>query len=282
MRLAVLGATGVLGRHVLPRLLERGHRVRAVVRRPEQARALARLGVEAVLGDILDADTLTAAVEGCEAALHLATAIPKSGDGRDWGMNDRIRREGTYNLLAACAASGAPRYVQQSITFLYGDRGGEIVDETAAVQPSPFIQSAADMEAMVQASGLEWCILRGGAFYGPGTGQDESWRQAALAGRLLMPEAGEALLSLIHAADMARAVVQAAESAPGGSVYNVVDDEPVTYRELYRHVAALAGAPEPESAGEGGVRSLGCSNAKIKAALGWSPAYPTYRAGLAG
>src|SRR5579885_2934342 len=103
MRILVVGATGVLGRNVLPRLLERGHRVRAVARRVEQVEMLQRLGVEARLGDILDASSLLSAAKGCDAALHLATAIPRPGQPGDWSLNDRIRREGTRNLLAATA-----------------------------------------------------------------------------------------------------------------------------------------------------------------------------------
>ena len=283
MRVLVVGATGVLGRQVLPRLLERGHTVRALVRRETHAATLARLGVETAPGDILDAASLIPATTGCDAVLHLATAIPKPGGAQDWRLNDRIRREGTQLLLAAVAQAGVPRYVQQSITFLYGDQGTRLADETTSLQPAPLIQSAADMEALVQAAPdhVEWCILRGGAFYGPGTGREEGWRQAAREGGLPLPGDGSGLQSLIHVVDMARAVVLAAEAAPTGAIYNVVDDEPVTYRQLYGHVAALVEGPDPTPGGETVLPSLGCANARVKAALGWSPAYPTYRSGLA-
>jgi nucleoside-diphosphate-sugar epimerase len=139
------------------------------------------------------------------------------------------------------------------------------------------------MEAMVRASGLEWCILRGGAFYGPGSGQDEAWREAALGGTLRWPGDGGGRLSLSHTADMASAVALAAEApSAAGAIYNVVDDEPVTYRELYIHLAAVAGPSAAAGPGDGAGSSLACSNAKIKAALGWRPAFPTYREGLAG
>jgi nucleoside-diphosphate-sugar epimerase len=280
MRILVVGATGVLGRSVLPRLLKRGHRVRGVARQIMQVKRLQRLGVEARLGDILDEASLLAAAEGCDAALHLATAIPKPGQPADWSQNDRIRREGTRNLLAAAARAGARRYVQQSITFTYGDHGQQIVDESAPLQPTPHIQSAADMEALVQASALDWCILRGGAFYGPGTGKEEGWRMDALAGDLRLPGDGDALVSLIHVVDMARAVVLAVERASAGSIYHVVDDEPVSYRALYSYIAAQLDAAPPAPGGPA-VASLGCSNARLKADLGWEPAYPSYRSGLA-
>jgi nucleoside-diphosphate-sugar epimerase len=276
----VVGATGVLGRQVIPRLLERGHSVRAVARRAEHVAALQRLGVEALPGDILAEASLFEAAHGCDAALHLATAIPTSlSPHADWSANDRVRREGTRNLLAASLQAGVCRYLQQSIVFLYGDHGQQLITEDAPLQPTPTIQSAADMEAQVQASTLEWCILRGGSFYGPGTGSEEAWRKRAREGRLLLPDDGTALLSLIHVVDMARAVVLAVEQAPAGSIYQVVDDEPNTYRALFGYIAAQLGAAAPPPGGAS-VASRGCSNARIKAALGWAPAYPTYRSGL--
>ena len=280
MKVVVLGSTGVLGRNVLPRLLERGHQVRAVARRPDQVRPLERMGMEVVLGDILRADTLTAATAGCDVVLHLATAIPRAGRPQDWNLNDRIRREGTRNLLAACQKNGACRYVQQSITLLYGDCGNKIVDETQPLHPIPLVESACDMEAMVQESPTDWCILRGGLLYGPGTWREEAWRQEAREGRLRWFGQGEAFMSLIHVTDLADAMVQAVESAPSHSIYNVVDDRPVTCRDLYRHIAASVGALEPSSGGEPNLVSLGCSNRKLRAELHWEPGYPTFQSGL--
>jgi len=280
MKVLVVGATGVLGRNVVPRLLERGHDVRTVIRRPERAHFSQLLGAEPVAGDIFDLESLSSAARGCDVALHLATAIPKSPE-QDWSVNDRIRREGTQNVLAASARTGLKRYIQQSIAFLYGDCGRIIVDESAPLQPAPIIQSAADMEEMVRASSLEWCILRGGSFYGKGTGQEERWREDARQGRLMLPGDGSDLISLVHVVDMARAVVMAAESASPGSIHNVVDDEPVSYKSLYTYIAAQIDAPAPQPGGRKAPRSLGCSNAKIKRDLSWQPVYPSYRSGLA-
>jgi nucleoside-diphosphate-sugar epimerase len=249
------------------------------VRRPAEAYALVATGVELVAGDILEAESLTAVARKCDAALHLATAIPKPGG--DWSRNDRIRREGTRNLLAAAAANGVRRYVQQSIAMLYGDTGQNVVDESAPLQPTPIIQSAADMEQLVQAAALDWCILRGGLFYGAGAGLEDGWRQAARAGTLQLPGGGSDLISLIHVVDMARAVVLAAEGAPPGSIYNVVDDAPAHYADLLAYVAAQAGASPPQAGGPQRMASFGCSNARIKRELGWQPAYPSYRSGLA-
>ncbi len=280
MQTIVIGATGVLGRHVVPRLLERGHHVRAVVRTPQQAVMCQRQGAEAVLGDILDAASLHVAVTGCEAALHLATAIPKPGGPQDWGPNDRIRREGTQNLLIACQQAGVRRYMQQSTAFLYNFQGAELADETTPLRAHPFLQSTSDMENLVQASLLDWCILRGGFFYGPGTCED-AWRETARQGSLQLPGDGKDRLSLIHVVDMARAVVLATEKAPPRSIYNVVDDQPVSYAALYQYVAARVGGPLPSPGGPVLLPSFGCRNDRLKAELGWWPAYPTYRSGLA-
>ena len=280
MKILVIGATGVIGRHVIPRLVERGHFVRAVVRDAKQVPFLQIAGANPVIGDIFDQDSLDHAAGDCEAALHLATAIPKSADG-DWTLNDRIRREGTRNFLAAVTRRGVKRYVQQSITLIYGDKGQSIVDESAPLQPTSVSQSAVDMEDVVRASALDWCILRGGLLYGPSTGREDAWRTAARQNRLLLPGDGDGLISLIHVADMARAVVAAAENAPPGSVYNIVDDEPLSYKRLFTHIAAQLDRSAPLAGGPIFLPSLGCANDRVKNELPWQPSYPSYRSGLA-
>lgn len=157
MKVLAVGATGVLGRNVIPRLVERGHTVKAIIRRPEQARFLKYTGAEPLIGDIFDEDSLNLAARGCDAALHLATTIPKSGE-QDWSLNDRIRREGTRNFIAAASNNGVKRYIQQSITLLYGDQGQAIVDETAPLQLSEEINKLAqnveyDWDAIIDNNG---------------------------------------------------------------------------------------------------------------------------------
>lgn len=278
MRIAVVGSTGVLGRNVIPRLLERGHHVRALVRRQEQAVTLERLGLEVVTGDIFDLASLLQVTGRCDAVLHLATAIPR--DFKDWSANARVRREGTRNLLQAAEQNQVRRYIQQSIALLYGEQGQRVVDETAVLQPGERTQAAADMETYVRASPLDWCIARGGLFYGPGTGREEGWKQAVHTDNFRLPGDGSALLSLIHVADMAHGIVLCAESAPAGSTYNIVDNEPVSYSTLYKYIAAQEQRPDPGTGGLPAMFSLACSNARAKAELQWSPAYPTFRSGL--
>jgi nucleoside-diphosphate-sugar epimerase len=281
LKIAVIGATGVLGRQVLPRLVEHGHDVRAIVRKPAEVKRLQRMGIDAMLGDILDPDSLGPATLDCEAAMHLATAIPKPGQPQDWSTNDRIRREGTQNFVDACQKNDVRRYVQQSITLLYGDHGAQIIDEETDFQPDPITQSAMDMETIVRATRFEWCILRGGLLYGPGSGREDEWRHAALAGTLQLPKDGSNLISLVHAVDMARALVLAVERAQAQSTYNVVDDLPVNYRTLFQYIASQVDGAKPRSGGKVYLPSLGCSNARIKVELGWEPLYATYRSGFA-
>jgi nucleoside-diphosphate-sugar epimerase len=280
MTITIIGATGLLGRNLLPRLLERKHEVRAIVRKKEQAAYLERLGIRSFIGDILDAGTLSEPLNGSDCVIHAATAIPDDVARGDWTMNDRIRREGTHNLIEQSQRMNLRRYIQQSIIMLYGDCGTQIADESFPLQPSPYIQSAVDMEESVKKSGLDWCILRGGYFYGPLTGLERNWREGAKAGTLRMPSNSNALVSLIHVADMARAIVAAAENAPAHSIYNVVDDHPVSYRELLTYVSHLERGAQP-AAGGTGVPSLGCSNMRIKMELGWQPLFQSYRSGLA-
>jgi len=280
MKVSVVGATGVLGRNVVPRLIERKHRVIAVVRRESQIPLLESMGVKTTLGDILKPETLRTATVGADAVLHLATSIPRRNEPQDWSVNDRIRRDGTGNLIAAAEVNQVPRYIQQSITLVYGDHGSDVVGETATLQPNHITQSAADMETKVQASSLKWVILRGGLFYGPGTGSEEGWRSSVREDGFRVPGDGGDMLSLIHVADMARAVVQVLEEATPGTIFNVVDDHPTPAAKLYAFVAWQEGVPVPKTGGPQGLPSLACSNQSIEDALGWAPAYPSYRSGL--
>jgi 2-alkyl-3-oxoalkanoate reductase len=281
MRVAVLGATGVVGRHVVPRLCEHGHEVYAVVRSEADAQILRHIGIEAVQGDIFDVQSLRRAIEGCSAALHLATAAPRPGQPPSWALNDRIRREGTANLLEVCRNAGVQRYVQQSVAFLVGGTS-DLIDESAPLLPATEVTaSAIDMERLVATSGLDWVILRGGVLYGPGTGREEHWRALARSGELRLPGEGSDYISLIHVADLAECFVLATERAPSGSILSAVDDEPKIYRELYTHIAVLAGGPAPATGGASNFPSFRIMNSKARETLKWRPFYRSYRSGLA-
>jgi 2-alkyl-3-oxoalkanoate reductase len=280
MRVAVAGATGVIGRHVVPRLIERGHQVRAIVTKEGEAAALSRLGIDAVVSDLLKLPALVPTLSECDVALHLATVAPKPGKEANLALNDRIRREGTANLIQACRENGVERYVQQSIAFLTGGTNA-IVDERAdLLPPTAVTASAIDMESMVMSSGLRWTIIRDGALYGPGTGRDEMWRSQARAGELRIPGDGSDYISLIHVVDLARAFVLTTEHDLNGSIVSVVDDQPVTYKELLTYISRLEDSLDPQPGADLALRSFRVSNAKAREVIGWEPTFPTYRSGL--
>lgn len=288
MSVAVLGATGVYGRHLVPRLVARGHRVRALVRRPEAAAFAAACGAELHAADVFDAASLRAGLEGCEVGINLATALPAPGkSGGDYALNDRVRREGTPIWIRACQDAGVSRVLQQSIAMVNAGPGDACSDEDTVLTPAAdsvaalAIAAALAMEDTVRQSGLDWVVLRGALFYGPGTGFDDDWFARARAGTLRLPGDGSDYVSLVHIADMAEATATVLERWPSCRALIVADDRPVQWRDLFGYVAALAGAALPRPGGRLGFPSFRVSNRRARAALSWSPLYPDYRAGLA-
>ncbi len=280
MQTSVIGATGVLGRYVVPMLLARGHEVRALVRNPQNSGLPIHGRLTLFQADILDSTSLHAGVAGCDAVVHLATAIPKRGTPVNWERNTAIRTSGTSNLLKVAAQARARRYIQQSIALVYENVGDAWVTETSAIAPPTLITAPVhNMEAQVMASQLEWLILRGGIFYGPGTGRMFDWNELALNERLTVPGDGGGYVSLIHVEDMASAVVAAVEASARGAIVNVVDDEPVTYSELFNYVARLHNSAAPAAGGPPIFPSLRVSNRRAKDLFGWAPRYKSYRDG---
>jgi nucleoside-diphosphate-sugar epimerase len=269
------GATGVLGRALMPRLVVRGHRVRAIARR----RPATRLpeGVEFIEADLLAAD-LGLLVEGCDAVIHIATAIPAdpSAPGA-WDDNTRLRTSGTRRLLAAALASGVSRYVQQSIVMAYRDGGDAWLDEQAPLDDSPARAAVCgpviEMETMireVEPQALAWTILRGGSFVGEGTGQLALLEQLR-DGTVVAPGDGSNYVSLVNVADMAAAVAVAVEAAPAGSTFNVVDD-PLRYGDYVDALADLIGVSRPARARKVPLPpSWRCTNRAAQTVLGWMP-----------
>jgi nucleoside-diphosphate-sugar epimerase len=288
LSIAVLGATGVYGRHLVPRLVARGHRVRALVRRPETAASAVTCGAEVHRADIFDATSLRAGLEGCDVGVNLATSLPgpRGGTG-DYTANDRLRREGTPNWIRACQDAGVPRIVQQSIAMVNAGAGDAWADEdtvfpagqedTAALA----IAAALAMEDAVRQSGLDWTILRGALFYGPGTGFDDDWFARARAGKLRLPADGQEYVSLVHIADMAEATAAAIGRWPSRQALIVADDEPARWRDVLAYVAAIAGAATPPPGGRLRLPPFRVSNRRAREALSWTPLYANYRIGLA-
>ena len=285
--IAVLGATGVYARHLIPRPVARGHRIRALVRRPEAAGIAAACGAELHRADVFDAASLRSGLAGCDVGINLATSLPGPSGRGDFATNDRVRRDGTPVWVDACRAAGVPRIVQQSIAMVNAagaDAWGD--EDTAYAGPRDDVAglaaaAALAMEEIVRASGLDWMILRGGLFYGPGTGFDDDWFARAQAGRLRMPTDGSDYVSLVHIADMAEATVAAVERWPSQRTLIVADDDPAPWRDVFAYVAAVAGAAPPSPGGRQGFPSFRVRNARAREALAWAPVYATYRAGLA-
>jgi len=284
---AILGATGVYGRHLVPRLVARGHRVRALVRRPEAAAIAAACGAEVHAADVFDIASLRVGLEGCDVGINLATALPgPSGGTGDYALNDRVRREGTPIWIRACREAGVSRIVQQSIAMVNGGRGDAWTDEDTVFPPGGdsvaalAIAAAVAMEDTVRQSGLDWLILRGGLFYGPGTGFDDDWFARARAGKLRIPGDGDDYVSLAHIADMAEATAAALARWPSRRALIVADDHPPQWRELFTYVAAIAGGPTPQPGGRLGLPNFRVRNQRAREALSWSPSYPDHRAGL--
>lgn len=284
MRVFVAGATGVLGQVLVPLLVRSGHGVRALAR-SEGARALLEsYGAEPVDGDLFDTDALARGIYGCDAAVHIATSIPKDpNDAAAWARNDRVRREGVVNLLEAGRRAGISHYVQQGIVFLYAPGGAEWIDESSPLSAAlpPHLVSARDMEGLVANQEIPWTLLRGGSFYGPGTGSSERLLERAANGSLTLDGDGSHYLSPVHVEDMAQAFLKAIERPPARRVFNVVDDHPVTQADLFGFLAKITGGPPPTRDRTGQAPSLRCSNARIRREFGFSPRYPSYREGYA-
>lgn len=285
--IAVLGATGVYGRHLVPRLIAAGYRVRALVRRPDAAVVAAACGAELARTDIFDEASLRIGLVGCDIAINLATALPGPNATGDYAKNDQLRREGTPIWVRACRAAGVPRILQQSIALIHAGGADAWADETT-FHPvrqegiaAAAISAALAMEAAIEHSGLDWIILRGGLFYGPGTGFDDEWFARARTGKLRLPGEGDDYVSLVHIADMAGATMAALSRWPSRHALIVADDHPTRWRDVLTYVCAVAGGIPPQPGGRALMPSFRVANRRARDLLSWAPFYVDYRAGLA-
>jgi len=281
MRIFVIGSTGVLGRTLLPRLQQAQHEIHTLVRSSQQAQILQAAGIVATVGELLRAEThhqLTKLVKGCEAVIHIATAIPSNPSAPGaWDTNTRLRTEGTRHLLDAALQAGAARYIQQSITMAYPDSGDTWLDEDQPLDTTPARATVCgpviEMERMVRdvpPDRLQWNILRGGTFVGPETGQ-VTLLERMRAGQVEIPGKGQNFISPIHVADMAEAIALALEHAPDGSIYNVVA-QPLRYGDYIVMLAGRLHLPHPPyNASLPEAPSYRCSNQRAREQLGWQP-----------
>jgi nucleoside-diphosphate-sugar epimerase len=292
MKIFIAGATGVLGRRAVAGLVAAGHDVAGLARTADKAAGLSAAGATPVTVDLFDPAAVVAAVAGYEVVMNLATNIPTVREGMragSWATNDRIRTEGAANLVDGALAGGARRYVQESITFTYPDRGDAFIDETVPIEAQAGVQSVTAAEASAARfteGGGAGVVLRFGMFYGPDSSHTATMLEAARRRIGLATGAPRGYISSIQTDDAASAVV-AALAVPAG-IYNVCD-EPVTRRVYVRALGAavghrlvlypgrLARFAGPRAATL--TRSQRVSNSKFKAASGWSPQYPSVREG---
>jgi nucleoside-diphosphate-sugar epimerase len=306
MRVFVAGASGAIGRPLVRRLLAAGHEVTGMTRREERAEEIRGAGAAAVVCDVFDAEGLERAVVAAkpEAVAHALTALPQRYDPKSdyLAATNRIRVEGTRNLVAAARAAGARRIVAESNAFAYRPEGGWVKDEEEPLfddAPGRFgvaFGAAADLERQVlSAAGTEGLVLRYGWLYGPGTYYARGGQQAdeVIKRRFPVVGKGTGTFSFIHVDDAATAVAAALERGDPG-IYNVVDDEPAPLREWLPVYAAALGAKPPlwvpvwlarlaagKDVAASAVGLRGATNAKARRELGWEPAHPSWRQGFA-
>ena len=308
MRVFVAGATGAIGRQLVPRLVAAGHEVHGMTRHQSKRAMLDELGAVPVVADALDPDQVAEAVGGArpEVIVHQLTAIGaldlRHFD-RDFALTNRLRTEGTDHLLSAGQAVGVRRFVAQGIAGYgaYVRTGGPVKSEEDPLDPTPAREMRETLaairhleEAVLAARWTEGIVLRYGAFYGPGTSMAPDGEQSELVRRRRFPLVGDGggVWSFIHVADAAEATVAAVEHG-GRGVYNVVDDDPAPVAEWLPALAQTLGARQPMRvprfigrlfAGETGVMMMtelrGASNAKAKRELAWRPAHPSWRQGF--
>ena len=308
MKVFVAGATGAMGKQLVPQLLTAGHQVVGMTRSESKQAVLRELGAESVVADALDAEQVAGAVAAAEpdVIVHQLTAIAaldlRHFD-RSFAPTNRLRTDGTDHLLSAARAAGVERFVAQSFTgWPYARTGGPVKSEDDPLDPSPAREMRESLaairhleEAVVGADWTEGIVLRYGGFYGPGTSMAPGGEQIEMVRKRKIPVVGNGagVWSFIHIADAAEATVAAVDHGRRG-IYNVVDDEPAPVSEWLPGLAVAIGAPRPWhvprwvgrlAAGEAGTVMMteirGASNAKAKRELGWQPRHASWRQGFA-
>jgi nucleoside-diphosphate-sugar epimerase len=308
MRVFLAGATGAIGKSLVPILVRAGHSVTGTTRSAEKAGALRAAGADAAIVDALDQAAVAAAVARAkpDVIVHELTAIPPALDLRNFAkqfqLTNRLRTTGTDHLLAAAQSAGVRRFVAQSYSgWPYARIGGPVKTETDLLDPDPpsalreILKAIRYLEsAVLQASGMDGLILRYGGFYGPGNaiGENGATVKQVRNRRVPIIGGGTGVWSFIHIDDAAGATAAAIErGAPG--IYNIVDDEPAPVAEWLPALARALGAKPPLrlpawlgrlAVGEHGVVMMtdvrGASNEKAKREFGWRLKWPTWRDGF--
>jgi nucleoside-diphosphate-sugar epimerase len=308
VRVLVAGASGAVGRALLPALVARGHQVWGLVRSTTGEASVRGAGAEPIMADALDRAAVTAAFERArpEGVVHQLTALPADGDirkfDRVFAQTNRLRTEGTDNLVAAAVSVGSRRMVAQSFCgWPYAREGGPVKDETDPFDTAPPEQLRRTLAALqhlertvTQTPGLSGAVLRYGGFYGPGTSISEHGAVVDQLRRRRLPlvGGGGGVWSFVHVSDVASATLLALEGFAEG-VFNVVDDDPAPVREWLPALAAAVGAPPPWRMPGLPARLLlpkhlylmmtdvrGGSNRLFRDTFGWTPTFSSWRSGF--
>jgi 2-alkyl-3-oxoalkanoate reductase len=294
MRIFLTGATGVVGRRVVPILLGTGHQVTALGRSPDKRAALERMGASPVELDLFAPEAVQRAVKGHEAVINLATHIPASTARMllpgAWRENDRIRRDASRILVDAAIKAEAGFFIQESFAPIYEDGGDQWIDESWPIRPVAYNRSVVEAErsaSRFSERGGTGVVLRFGMFYGADAFTARDLVQLVKKGWAPVFGANSFISSISHD-DAATAVVAAL--GVGAGIYNVTDDAPMRRREWADALATALGAPAPRLPPSwlgriGGSmmellgRSQRISNRKLRQAAGWAPQYPSVREG---
>jgi nucleoside-diphosphate-sugar epimerase len=308
MTIFLAGASGAIGKRLVPKLVSGGHRVIATTRTPEKVESLRDEGADPVVVNGLDRDALMKAVvmSRPEVIVHEMTSIGPIRSFRnldaEFAITNRLRTEGTEYLLAAAREAGTNKFVAQSYAGWPNiRRGGRVKLEDDPLDPNPpkamsqTLAAIRKLETMVvNATGIAGVVLRYGSFYGPGTSISPGAETLELVRQRKFPLVGDGagVWSFIHTDDAANATRLAIEHAPAG-IYNIVDDEPAEVSAWLPELAKVIGAPAPRHLpawlgrlllGDAGLSIMtqvrGSSNTKAKRVLGWRPAYASWREGF--
>lgn len=294
MKVFVAGATGVIGRRLVPLLVQSGAQVSGVARSPEKARQLEDQGAFGVKVDLFDPAAVEAAVAGHDVVINMATRIPSGVRAMVPGAfneNARIRTEASQNLASAAIATRSRVFIQESFAPTYPDRGDEWIDESVPIEPSSYVRSVTNAESAADEftkSGGTGVVLRFSMFYGPDSSITLDIVNTVKLGLAPAFGAADSFVSSIWTDDAAAAVL-AAMSVPAG-VYNVTDDVPIRRGEAFSLLADELGVKRPRmmpswvtraagSIGETLGRSHRISNAKFRHATRWVPHVPSLREG---
>jgi nucleoside-diphosphate-sugar epimerase len=305
MKVLIAGASGAIGRQVVPQLCEAGHSVTALARSTKRSSTFRDTGVDVVAGDALDREEMRRLVSSVrpDAIVNLLTALPAAINpkriDRDMAATNRLRLDGSRNLLDAGAYADVKRHVVESVAFMTDPSGPPVTDESAPLWQSPpkrfeaSVQAVAAMEELALSRG--GTVLRLGHLYGPGTafGADGAFTQQVCSGKVPIIGGGQSMFSFVSSADAASGVLAALATDRSG-IFNIVDDEPAPVTEWLPALARILDSRPPKrvprwlarlAVGDYGVAYMtslrGSSNQRAKRDLVWQPSMRSWKQGFA-